>query len=73
MAGVLRKVFDEKQFSMIPKFTKAGKEGLAVIVKHNTFQSVLEVTSSNLQTIRSVRLLTGVNNICLIMGYAMRK
>ena len=55
-SGVLNQVFDEKQFAIIPRFTKAGKEGLAVIVKHNTFQSVLDVTSSNLNTIMIVRL-----------------
>ena len=69
-SGVLNQVFDEKQFAIIPRFTKAGKEGLAVIVKHNTFQSVLDVTSSNLNTIMTVRLSTGLNNIRLIVGYA---
>ena len=68
--GVLSKNFDERVYSIIPRFTKAGKEGLVIAVKHNTFKSVLDVTTTELNTIMSVRLSTGVNNIRLILGYA---
>ena len=68
--GVLNHTFDKKQFTVIPRFTKAGKEGLVIAVKHNTFQSILDVTSTNLNTIMSVRLSSGQKNIRLILGYA---
>ncbi len=68
--GVLSNTFHNSQYKVIPRFTKAGKEGLVVAVKHNAFKSVLDVTSTQLNTILSVRLVTGSENIRLILGYA---
>ena len=68
--GILNETFDNKQFSIIPRFTKAGKEGLVIAIKHNTFKSVLDVTTTQLNTIMTVRLSSGSSNIRLILGYA---
>ena len=68
--GLLNDIFNKNQFKVFPKFTKAGKEGIAVAVRNNAFQSCLDVTSSNLNTIMSVRLSTGNNKIRAIVGYA---
>ena len=68
--GIIEEVFNKKEYKSFPRFTKVGKEGLLIAVKHNTFKSVLEVTQSQLNTIISVRLSSGCSNIRLILGYA---
>ena len=59
-----------KQYKIYPRFTKVGKEGIALAVKHNTFKSTLEVTHTQLNTIISVRMCTGSYSIRVILGYA---
>ena len=68
--GVLNDALNKKSYKIIPRFTKAGKEGLVVAVKHNTFQSVLDVTTTHLNTIIAVRVSSaGTCSIRLILGY----
>ena len=68
--GLLEETLGTKLYKIIPRYTKAGKEGLVIAVKNNTFRTVLDVTNSQLKTIISVRLSTGTYNIRVILGYA---
>ena len=68
--GLIEETLNKKQYKLIPRFTKAGKEGLTLAVKHNTFQTTLDVTHTQLNTILAVRLSTGTSNIRVILGYA---
>ena len=68
--GLLEETLNKKEYKILPRYTKAGKEGLVVAVKHNTFKAVREVTESQLKTIIAVRLSTGTSNFRVILGYA---
>ena len=68
--GLLEESLNKKQYKIFPKFTKPGKEGLVLAIKHNTFKTTLEVTNSKLKTIVAVRMYTGTKSIRIILGYA---
>lgn len=68
--GLVEETLNKKQYKITNRFTKAGKEGLTLAVKHNTFQTTLDVTHSQLKTILAVRLSTGTCSIRAILGYA---
>ena len=69
-SGLLNNIFNKNQFKVFSKFTKAGKEEIVVAIRNNAFQSSLEVTSSNLNTIMSASCSTGNNKIRVMVGYA---
>ena len=35
--GLIEETLNSKQYKIIPRFTKVGKEGLLIAVKHNFF------------------------------------
>ena len=58
------------EYEICSKPTEAGKRGLAICVKLQTFQSILDVTSTTLNDILSVRIVMGAHTIRVILGYA---
>ena len=66
--SAIKKSFPD--YEVCAKPTKAGKSGLAICVKLQTFQSVLDVTSSELNDILAVRIDTGKHVFRVILGYA---
>ena len=69
--GLVEETINKKEYKIFPRYTKAGKEGLIIAVKHNTFKSTLDVTQSQLKTVIAVRISTGNSNIRVILGYAL--
>ena len=68
--GLLEESLNKKLYKIFPKFTKLGKEGLVLAVKHTTAKTIMEVTNSRLKTIVAVRMYTGTKGIRIILGYA---
>ncbi len=68
--GLLEETVDKKNYKIIPRYTKYGKEGMMVAIRNNTFQNILDVTHSQLNTIVSVRASTGTYSTRIILGYA---
>ena len=64
----LKKEFPE--YEICARSTKIGKCGVAIGVKLQTFKSVLDVTSTNLQDIVAVRISMEACNVRVILGYA---
>ena len=58
------------QYEIISKPTKCGQKGLAIGVKLDTFNSILDVTSSATPDIMTVRIRMTQCNIRLILAYA---
>ncbi len=48
--GILEETINKKQYKIIPRYTKAGKEGMVIAVRNNTFQNILDVTRSQLNS-----------------------
>ena len=68
--GHLEETMNKKQYKIYPSSTKVGKEGIALAVKHNAFKYTLDVTTTQLNTIMSIRMFTGAYCIRVILGYA---
>ncbi len=68
--GLLEETINKKRYKIIPRYTKAGKEGMVIALRNDTFQSILDVTQSQLNTIVTVRVSTGTYNLRIILGYA---
>ena len=68
--GLLEESLKKKLYKIYPRFTKAGKEGIVLAVKHNAAKTIMEVTNSQLKTIVAVRMYTGTKSIRIILGYA---
>ena len=64
----VKTMFPEYEVSTKP--TKVGKSGLALCVKKDRFQTVLEATTSSLEDILMVRAKMGNSAIRFILGYA---
>ena len=58
------------EYEICSRNIKSGKCGIAVGVKLQTFKSVLDVTSTNLQDILTVRIGMESCNVRVIVGYA---
>ena len=58
------------QYEIISRPTKCGEKGIAIGVKSQTFQSVLDVTSSTLPDILSVRISMAQCTVRVILAYA---
>ena len=56
-------------YEVCSKTTKAGQKGLAICVKLQTFKSVLDVTSSNLDDIIVVRIEMAHCAVRIILAY----
>ena len=65
--NAVKSLFPEFEVSVKP--TKAGKSGIAVGVKLQTFVSISDVTTSLLDDILSVRVCLGNETIRIILGY----
>ena len=66
--NLLKKLLPGYDISNKP--TKAGKSGLAIAVKYQTFKSVLDVTNSSHQNILTTRIEMASMAIRIILGYA---
>ncbi len=64
----MKKLFPEYEIST--RSTKVGKCGVAIGVRLQTFKSVLDVTTTDLQDILSVRICMESCSIRVILGYA---
>ena len=58
------------EYEVCVRNTKTGKCGVAICVKLQTFKSVLDVTSTNLQDILAVRIEMESCSVRVILGYA---
>ena len=67
-ANAVKKLFPEYEICTRP--TKAGKSGLAICIQKEFFQSILDVTTSCLDDILTVRISKGGDAIRVILGYA---
>ena len=56
-------------YSINSRATKTGKSGIAVAVKNQTFQSVLDVTTSENRDILVTRISHGTTTFRMILGY----
>ena len=56
-------------YSINSRATKTGKSGIAVAVKNQTFQSVLDVTTSENRDILVTRISHGTTTFRIILGY----
>ena len=65
---VLKKLLPEYEINCRP--TKSGQSGLAIAVKNQTFNSVLDVTSTSHNNILSTRIGVDTQAIRIILGYA---
>ena len=66
--NVIKNMLPDYEVSTRP--TKAGKRGLAICVRKQTFLMVLDVTSSTLNDILTVRIVMKDTAIRVILGYA---
>ena len=66
--SLLKKVLPE--YEICPRATKAGKGGIAIAVKLQTFSSVIDVTNSLNKNILTVRIKMATTTIRVIAGYA---
>ena len=66
--NVIKNMLPDYEVSTRP--TKAGKRGLAICVRKQTFQMVLDGTSSTLNDILTVRIVMKDTAIRVILGYA---
>ena len=64
----LKKLFPE--YEICARSTKTGKCGVAIGIKLQTFKSVLDVTSTDLQDIVAVRISMETCTVRVILGYA---
>ena len=58
------------EYEVFTKPTKAGKSGLAICTKKQCFQSALDVTTSGISNILTVRVDCGSSTFRIILEYA---
>ena len=66
--NVIKNLLPNYEVSTRP--TKAGQSGLAICVKKQTFASILDVTSSTLNSILVVRIVMKDITVRVILGYS---
>ena len=65
--STIKKILPEYEVASRP--TKVGQSGIAVCVKLQTFQSILDVTTSPHNNILAVRITTAAGGVRIILGY----
>ena len=66
--GTLKAAFPDYEICFRP--TKAGKSGIAIGVKKQTFSSILDVTSTPHNGILAIRITMAEKSVRIILGYA---